>query len=363
MSFLDKVTEGAGALKNKAGQGAGALKDKAGKIVDSAREKLPGKGGDEGSKTIAVDLMPEELKQSYLKILIWVTYADDNEIDPVELAQLQLLMTRLNFSQESRFATRQTINSPDTIDLDEQFEVLRDKVPSESREALPCSLLKEAIALLRKTGEKTAHESSRAKKLAKAMWVTDDQVKILEEACITEEKIISGELSDNEIVSSLKGVASQAAAVGIPVAAIYLSGSVVGLSAAGLTSGLAALGLGGVLGLSSMVTGIGAVVLLGVGVYKGVKWVTSGSAEEKRSQLRDMMLQQIIANHQKSISELGQDVGKLAEQAMELLVSKETNEARINKLSKEITLFSRALYQLREQAAPYEEEVAQMGQA
>ncbi|MDP4086135.1 MAG: hypothetical protein Q8934_16155 [Bacillota bacterium] len=69
-------------------------------------------------------------------------------------------------------------------------------------------------------------------------------------------------------------MAAKAGAVGVPMAAIYFSGSVIGLDATGITSELAALGMGGILGLSGIVTGIGAALLIGVGAYKGIKKVT-----------------------------------------------------------------------------------------
>jgi hypothetical protein len=63
----------------------------------------------------------------------------------------------------------------------------------------------------------------------------------------------------------------KAAAVGVPVAALYFSGSVVGFSAAGITSGLAAIGrtLGLVgLGLNPMTAGIVGLIVGGIAVKK-----------------------------------------------------------------------------------------------
>lgn len=71
------------------------------------------------------------------------------------------------------------------------------------------------------------------------------------------------------------------AAVGVPLAAVYVSGSVIGLSAAGITSGLAALGLG-----LGMVPGIGVAVLLGTGAFLGVRALLSAVSAEEPAQLR-----------------------------------------------------------------------------
>ena len=63
-------------------------------------------------------------------------------------------------------------------------------------------------------------------------------------------------------------LAASLAAAGVPIAAVAVTGTVFGLSAAGITSGLAALGMG--LGMAS---GLGVAAALGVGGYFGVRWM------------------------------------------------------------------------------------------
>ena len=63
-------------------------------------------------------------------------------------------------------------------------------------------------------------------------------------------------IDDNHAADAIKAAVSGMTAVGVPIAAVVYSGSVVGLSAAGITSGLAALGLG-----LGMVPGIGVAIL------------------------------------------------------------------------------------------------------
>lgn len=142
----------------------------------------------------------------------------------------------------------------------------------------------------------------------------------------------------------------------MPIAAIYMSGSVVGLSAAGMTSGLAALGLGGVLGLSSMATGIGVVVLLGIGVYSGIQRAVGGNKEKADAQFRDLMLQEVLRNHQKAIAALGEDLADLAQGIVELSRDVLENKLKIEKLGKEVTLFAGALAQVKLRGEKYEGE-------
>ena len=111
----------------------------------------------------------------------------------------------------------------------------------------------------------------------------------------------------------MKETLAKAGAVGVPMAAVYLSGSVLGVSAAGMTSGLAALGMGGILGFSSMFTGIGVAVLIGVGAYKGVRKF-SGLDDLEKNKEREMMLKEVAKNAQKTLNYLVEDINALNDQ-------------------------------------------------
>ena len=171
-------------------------------------------------------------------------------------------------------------------------------------------------------------------------------VAVLEMSCVQEEKIFAGELSDSQIAEAAKAMAGKAAGVGVPVAAIYVSGSVTGLSAAGITSGLAALGLGGILGLSSMLTGIGVVIVAGGAAHKGVRWVLSRS-ERHRASFREVMLQEVLHLHQRAIINLGEDMSFFGERVATLSREMDRNRDAIDRLSREVTLLSRSAGALR----------------
>jgi len=90
--------------------------------------------------------------------------------------------------------------------------------------------------------------------------------------------------------NSWKEWASRAAAVGVPLAALNFAG-IAGFSAAGITSGLAALGwMSGlvVLGLNPMTAGIGALILGGVAVKKVADYVLSSDDEKNQVNLKSL---------------------------------------------------------------------------
>jgi hypothetical protein len=141
-------------------------------------------------------------------------------------------------------------------------------------------------------------------------------------------KVMRDGLDNNAAEKALKSAAGGLAAVGIPIAAVYFSGSVIGLSAAGITSGLAAVGLG-----LGMVPGIGVAVLIGTGVFLGVKYLLGDSKETKEKQRtleKERKAQLVIKNLQEAINViieriagLDESVGKLEEDRQALMLLKE----------------------------------------
>ena len=304
---------------------------------------------------VIVENMPDSVKLNYLSLLVWLTYQDDSTIDAQELSELQVLMTQVNFSPALRSSVRQCIVSPETLDPKGLVTALLEQVPTGCEQVLEVSLLKDAIRMHRSTKKTTATTQPAIQTLAQLCAVNPAQLQFIEEACIQDERIFAGEISDGEITKIAKELAAKAGAVGVPVAAVYLSGSVMGLSAAGVTSGLAALGLGGILGLSSMVTGIGVAIALGVGIYQGAQWLMGGAAEQDKRSRRDIMLQEVLTIHRKAIANLAEDIAYLAQQLIVSTADVERNKAVIQKLSQELTIFSRAMQQMRSRETRFEQ--------
>lgn len=116
-------------------------------------------------------------------------------------------------------------------------------------------------------------------------------------------------LNDNAAAEAAKSAVAGLAAVGVPIAAVYVSGSVIGLSAAGITSGLAAVGLG-----LGMVPGIGVAVLLGAGIFMGVRYLLDAGQEREKERLRAETMrkaQLVILNLQEAISMLAERMHEL----------------------------------------------------
>ena len=329
------------------------------RAVKVTAEKLPGADrvlgrGATGTKTappeyVLVEDPPDALKKCYLSVLVWLVHFDDNQIDERELCEIQLQMTRMKCSADVRQAVRSYLEDPQSLEGEAQIERMLDCVPrrmSDKTLDLKCSLMRDAIRVRRATSEGLVRGQPGIRCLAELLQLDDAKVEFLEKTCVQEEKILAGKLSDSQIKEAATSMAAKATGVGVPVAAIYVSGSVTGLSAAGITSGLAALGLGGILGLSSMLTGIGVVIVAGGAAHKGVRWVLS-RRERYRASLREVMLQEVLRLHQRAIINLGEDMSFLGKRVAALSRETDRNRDAIDRLFREVTLLSRSAGALR----------------
>ena len=314
------------------------------------------------SEYVIVEDLPDALKECYLSVLVWLVHIDDSLIDERELCEIQVLMTQLQCNADVRQAVRSYLEDPQSLEAEAQIAGMPELVPSgmsDTASALGYSLIKDAIRVCRATSEGSAREQPGIRQLAGLLQLNDKKVAFIEDTCVQDEAILAGELSDRQITSTAKEMAAQATRVGVPVAAVYLSGSVTGLSAAGITSGLAALGLGGVLGLSAMVTGIGVAIVAGGAAYKGVRWVLGGS-ERNRAFRRELMLQDVLRIHQTAIINLAEDISFFGKRVAVLTTETDRNRDAIDRLFREVTLMSRsasALTRLRERASGFERDL------
>lgn len=280
-----------------------------------------------------------EIKLAYVKVVANLAFADDGTVDGDEFASIYNLMVRNDFSEDDRVAMRAYMfDASGMIKTEDLVEELRSKVPSGSFETTAISLIKDCIYLNYKKGCDlfALKDNAFIKNLAGILDVSDDKIDVVVQVIKNDEDILKQRKADSEIEKSAKELAAKAAAVGVPIAAVYFSGSVIGLSAAGITSGLASLGLG-----LGMVGGIGVAVLVGVGAYKAIKFLAS-SGEVEACKQREMMIQNIINNNQKTINYLVGDTNMISSKLFELIESGNADKDQIAKLKKLVSMLNKA---------------------
>ena len=328
---------------------AGAVKKAVASIPRVVR-RIAGRA-DTGSETLPEEVievsaegLPDEALKCYLAVLVWLVHTDDDLIDEREMCEIQLLATQRQCNREVRKAVREHLESPHGLDARTLIDHLLERGPeagTAEQLGLKCGLMKDAIRVRRATTDGTVRGRPEICQLAEMLELNDKQVEFIEDACEQDKKILEGDLSDAAIMNAAKDLTAKAGAAGVPLGVIYVGGSVTGLSAAGITSGLAALGMGGVLGLSAMVTGIGVAIIMGGAVYQGVRWVL-GRSERDKVTLRELMLQEVLRTHQQAIINLGEDMSHFGERIAQLAGKTERHRAAIDMLTREVTLLSRS---------------------
>lgn len=319
--------------------------------IEKRLARVEGEDVDQDQGSIqALEVMSEEAKLLYVRILAAQSLLD-GRLDPREIEYLYVFMSRIGLSAASREEVRQSLQArevqpPELLSLVENFV----SMDQDNEKEIVVSIIKDMTRVARADGAVMPPERESIRAVAEA-WFADEagQVILLAERAIEyDEALIKGEVSVSELEEGGKQLASLATAVGVPLAAVYFSGSVVGLSAAGITSGLATLGLGGLLGLSAMVTGIGVVILAGAGAYLAVRWALGGRERELEKK-REHMIQEVVKQHQKAIEDLAEDISGIALKLGEYVSRSDQNEARLARLKSELSIFNSALAELKQE--------------
>lgn len=297
---------------------------------------------EEENQIVTLAEMSEKLKVSYVKVIVNMALSDDDEVDKNEFSEILLLMTRLDLSTESRFELRRYIASEDKqIPLEELIDQIDSSCVPSHNKAVKISLVKDLISTYMSVNNGSYEEFKFLEDNQALFGVSDAEIELAVMAIQNDFNMLRNDFTDDALKKGMKELTAKAGAVGVPIAAVYLSGSVVGMSAAGMTSGLATLGLGGALGFSSMATGIGVVVLLGVGAYKGINHFT-GANELDKTKRRELMLNEVIKQTQSTLSLLIDDLNYITIKLNDAVTSHSLQDVKVKKLMQMMTALTGA---------------------
>ncbi len=306
------------------------------------------------AKVRTLEVMPEEVKVLYARVLAAQCLVD-GELHPKEVADIYVFMSKIGLDADSREQVRGFLAAGRTqpsepVDL---IEKIISKVEEDEKAVVAFSVVKDMTWISRSDGAVSSSERDNIRDVAEALGLDAEEVMGLADKVIEyDEAIAKGELTASELEKAAKEIAAVTTAISVPITALFFSGSVVGLSAAGVTSGLAAIGLGGLLGFSAMITGIGVLVVVAVAAYMTVRWATGGK-ERELAKKREHMVQEILKLHQRAIEALAEDVGRIAGKLAEYVAKSDRNEERLARLTSELQTFRFALDNLQDKKERY----------
>ncbi len=170
------------------------------------------------------------------------------------------------------------------------------------------------------------------------LGITSEQVTGMETFLGEVDQVRARGVDDEKAREDLKSAASTLAGLGVPVAAIAFSGNVLTLGAAGITAGLAALGLG-----FGLVPGVGIAMLLGTASFMTVSWAL-GRGRPGRHQVEAEVREQRVLDN------LSSTVGFLSVR-LRALDDAGGQPDRVRELRKQLRAIQRLLAQARADAA------------
>lgn len=292
----------------------------------------------------SLESLPNPIKLDYIELICNFALQDDQKIDPKEYRDIISLAARIQLEQSDQIKLNKYLIDESHSSTSALLQSLISPLNEETQNIINKSLMKDALNIIcDKNKEETLlnwKQNNYLCELAENLDLSTEQVDFIADSIIKEQKILTQRLNDSEIKKQTKDLVAKATAVGVPLAALYFSGSIVGVSAAGITSGLAAIGFGGVLGLSGMVTGIGVLILAGTVTYKGVQKFT-GRKDIENNKQRDALLQQIIRNTQNTLNYLIDNVNYVSERLVDLNATEEMNKAKISKMVELLSVLSK----------------------
>jgi uncharacterized tellurite resistance protein B-like protein len=269
------------------------------------------------NESLDLSKVSENDRLAFYGALLAVATAD-GQIDKEEMELVFGMMDLENMSEKAKREVQSYIITPPTL-----WDCLRKL--SQADEILRFGLMVNIVDVAWANDEIDSNEE-KAILLAKSeLNVTHQQLEAIKSFIQKMREIRARGLDDDQAADALKLAASGLSAVGVPIAALYFSGSVVGFSAAGITSGLAALGLG-----FGMVPGIGLAVLVGAGIFWGVSQaldVGGHHAKEEAVKKEKRKAQLVIENMQGAINQLIAQITNLQDKISGLTVSAADVEA------------------------------------
>ncbi|MBW4682822.1 MAG: TerB family tellurite resistance protein [Microcoleus vaginatus WJT46-NPBG5] len=278
--------------------------------------KIANESGKSTNQTLDFAKLTESERVAFYGALFAIASADGS-LDKEEMELIFGIMDLEGMSEPAKRLIQSYIIEPPAL-----HECL--KTLSSADENLRFSLMVNLIDTAWANDELDPNEEKAIQLAQQELRITNEQVKAIEKFIQEMKKIRARGLDDNQAADAIKTAAAGLSAVGIPIAAVYLCGSVIGLSAAGITSGLAA--LGAFVGVGGMVPGIGVAVLLGTGIFMGVSHLLDTGDKQKKAQFqaeKERKAQLVIKNLQETLNGVIEKIEELQKAAADAEMNRE----------------------------------------
>ncbi|ANZ34514.1 hypothetical protein [Staphylococcus carnosus] len=304
------------------------------KLVNEIIVENAGNDFSEKNQITPLEDLGDKEKFAYIKILCNYAFFDDDIIDSKEYEEIINFVVRVKLDKSFRIPLRMyMMNEEKMQSTDELISYLEESCYEEEFELIIKSLVKDIISIFMLKENKYWKEDKFLTKIINEYNVTDGQVEFFIMSYKQTQDILTNKLDDKEIAKKYKDLNANAKLVGMPLAALFLTGTG-GVSAIGITSGFSLLGMGSLIGISSLFTGIGPIAVAGIASYKGFQNIMGTKNQQKNNKHRELMLKEIVKNKQLQLQYLIEDNNSLIEQLANSILQNKINDAKVKKLAR-----------------------------
>jgi uncharacterized tellurite resistance protein B-like protein len=290
------------------------------------------------NETLNLANIPEHDRLPFYGALFAIGTAD-GQLDQDEMELIFGLMDLEGMSESGQRQVQSYVINPPSL-----WECLKklSQADEQLRYGLMINLVDTAWA-----NDQVDSEEKKALSLAqRELRVTDEQRVAIETFIGKVREIRERGIDDYYAEDAVKTAATGLDAVGVPLSAVWFSGSVIGFSTAGLTSGLTALGK--FVSIGGMIPGIDVVVLAGLGIFMGINWLLDPGDTRKKEELKrekERKAQLVIQNMQGAINELVSQIAHLQEQAnnLEANATAQKNQEAIRVLTERLKFMEQSV--------------------
>ena len=289
-------------------------------ISQAVSENLLGSETSEQETALDLSQVSEETRLAFYGALFAIAVADEH-LDQTEMELIFGIMDLENMSEDAQRQVQSYIIQPPSL-----MDCLNKL--SDADEKLRYGLMVNLVDTVWADDELDINEEIAILMAQRELGITDEQLEAIKTFIQRMREIRDRGLDDDRAADAIKSAASGLAAVGVPLAAVWFSGSVIGFSAVGITSGLAA--LGALVGIGGMIPGIGVVILGGAGIFMGLNWLLDTGDDRKKEQIKannERKAQLVLKNMQRMIDRLTEKITNLQAQAANLKVKSAEAEA------------------------------------
>ncbi|KAB3529264.1 hypothetical protein [Alkaliphilus serpentinus] len=266
-----------------------------------------------------LEKLPSKIKLDYCKLLSLMVIVD-GEINQLKMAAFYRLIANIKLPSGKRENLIDFIFSENKENIKLLANSVLTDLSDQERNILRFSLIKDLLIIKEADYVETKEENQLLDEMIILFEITREQLQFIEEELKKDEDFYhEGEGPKRSLV---KSTLAKASAIGIPLTALYFSGSFRGLGPLGLITGI--MGIGRLKGnKKSYLSGILFTILLGFGSYYGIKWLIH---TKDRRELR------IISLYKDKMSEIHKKALYYAEVDLQTIIDRIDQQEATDKL-------------------------------